>query len=110
MGTTKTKRPSRDKLAQYFAWEEEQKAFARKASDIRKLQDEVEQEVLAFVRENGGPERCSIVCGYRLSIEVKAGRVEWKTAFMKELGQEKAEELLKAAGTKEEAKIEPPSP
>lgn len=114
---TKAKRPSRDELAEYFAREEQISALRRQANDLAKLQGETDDKVLEYVRQAGGDTRCAIVCGYRLSIELVAARVEWQKALMKELAehigtdqaQERAESIRKAAGTKEKAKIEPPS-
>lgn len=114
---TKVPRPTRDRLAEYFAREEKIAVISREASDLRKLQGETEAKVLAYVRDAGGPERCAIVCGYRLSIEIVAKRVEWQKALLKELAdeigpenaQKRAEAIRKAAGTKEEPKIERPA-
>lgn len=106
----KAARPTRDELAEYFALEEERLALGRKVKDIGKLQGEIEEKVLAYVRQNGGPERTSIVCGYRLSTEFKNGRVEWKTEFMRVTSQEEAERISAAAPKKEVPRIEPPSP
>jgi hypothetical protein len=105
----KAKRPSRERLAQYFAWDEERLALGRQAKDIKNLQGEIEEQVLEYVRDNGGPERCTIVCGYRLSIDLKRENVDWKTEFMRVAGQEAAENLIAAAEKKEVPKIERPA-
>jgi hypothetical protein len=108
--------PSKKELAEYFAIEEQRLEHSRQASDIRRLQTATEIKVLDYVREAGGPQRCAILHGYRLSIELSNERVEWKTellqALAKEVGKTKAAKIaariIKAAGTKEVAQIEPP--
>lgn len=115
--TTKTKRPSRDGLAEYFARDKQIAELRRQANDLAKLQGAFEDQALAYVKENGGPERVSIVCGYRLVIQAVAKRVEWQKALMIELAgaigdqqaAARAEAIRKAAGTKDEITIEPPS-
>jgi hypothetical protein len=102
-------KPTREELAEYFRLNEQRLAASRQASDFKKLQDAIEQKVLDYVRQEGGKERCCIVSDYRLSIDKKANRVEWKTAYMEELGQAAAEALIKAAGTHDDVTIEPPT-
>lgn len=108
--------PSKRELAEYFAVEEHKRDHARQVSDINRLQSDTESKVLAYVHAEGGKQRCVILHGYRLSIELANERVEWKTellaALAKKVGKTKAASMagriLKAAGHKEIAQIEPP--
>lgn len=116
--TDTTKSPTKKELAEYFELDKKRLALNAQARDISRVQGETEDKVLAYVRANGGPERCSIVSGYRLSIDLKADRVEWKTELLealgKEVGKEKAVKIAAKitadAGQKEVPKIEPPAP
>jgi hypothetical protein len=114
--TPKVPAPSKKELAEYFAIEEQRLEHSRQQSDIRRLQAATETKVLEYLRETAGETRCAILHGYRLSIELSNERVEWKTelltALAKEVGKTKATKIaariIKAAGTKEVAQIEPP--
>lgn len=111
-------RPTKSELAEYFAVEEQKREHQRQANDINRLQTATETKVLEYVRAEGGKQRCVILHGYRLSIEFANERVEWKTellaALAKAVGKTKAARLatriLKSAGQKEVAQIEPPEP
>jgi hypothetical protein len=110
------KRATRDSLAEYFARKEKIAKLRREANDLAKLQGDFEDEQLGYVQEQGGPEKCVIVCGYRLLIKTVNCRVEWQKALMKELAEaigdkqaaKRAEAIREEAGTEEKLEIEPP--
>lgn len=95
-------------LARYFELEEQRASLARQSKDLGKLQDELEEKFVAWVKANGGPEQACLRCGYKLAILAKAGSVSWKTEFMKVAGAERAEELVQSAPKKEVLVVEPP--
>ncbi len=114
---SKPPKPTRAELAEYFDVDQQRIDHNRQAADIKRLQDETEKKVLAYVQAHSGPERCVLLYGYRLSIELANERVEWKTelldALAKEVGKTKAAKIatriLSAAGKKQVPKIEPPA-
>lgn len=113
----KAARPTRDELAEYFAAEQQLERLAKQADPLKRLQKAVAAKALAYVLENGGPERCSIVCGYRLAIDKVPNAVQWKTELLELLadaiGKDKAakqcDKIAAAAGTKDKITIEAPS-
>ena len=108
--------PTKKELVEYFSLDKKRLTLNSESRDIARLQGAVEDKVLEYVRANGGDERCVVLHGYRLTIELSNARVEWKTALMealsKEVGKEKALKLVarivEEAGKKEVPKIEPP--
>lgn len=98
-------------LARYFELEEQRASLARQSKDLGKLQEELEEKFIAWVKAHGGPEQATIRCGYKLAILVKPGSVGWKTEFMKavEDGAKRAEELTASAPKKEVLVVEPPA-
>lgn len=111
-----TPKPAKRKLAEYFELEEKRLELQAQARDIARVQGETRDEVLAYVRAEGGRERCVIVHGYRLAIDLENERVEWKTELLAELSKRigktralrLADRIAKDAGQKEVASIEPP--
>jgi hypothetical protein len=97
-------------LARYFELEEQRASLARQSKDLGKLQEELEEKFVAWVKAHGGPEQATMRCGYKLAILVKPGSVAWKTEFMKavEDGAKRAEELTASAPKKEVLVVEPP--
>jgi len=98
----------RAELEKYFQLNEERLALNRRAKDLERLQEELEEKFTEYVHFHGGKERACTPCGFRLAIEIKAGRVEWKTEFLKVAGPLAAEKLIEAAPRKEVLTIEPP--
>lgn len=109
-----TKRVTREDLEYYFALEQERLEFQRKASDVKKLQDELEKKFEAHVRANGGAEKTVITCGYKLYFALTNGKVKWEQAFLRmceAAGRkplEEAERQRAAAPKKEVLVVEPP--
>jgi hypothetical protein len=101
--------PSREKLKQWLAWEKERLEFQRKASDLGKLQGALEEELFAYVKAEGGKERCVVRFGFRLLLKDKRENVSWKGEFVKEHGQAEAAKLIAAQPTSETLVVEPPA-
>jgi len=100
--------PSKKELEAYFRLDQQRLALNRRAKDIEKVQAALEQKFLEYVREEGGPERATTRCGYRLAIINKPGSVSWVTEFLRVAGEKEAERLRAAAPPKEVLVVEPP--
>lgn len=82
------------------------RSLRRQASDLAKLQGELEEtKLIPFCREHGGDELSCVRSGYRLTITSKPGPVSWKTEFIKAVSEWAAEALIKAAPPKEEFSV-----
>jgi hypothetical protein len=101
-------RPTGAELARYFEADQLRLQLNRQAKDLADEMEDIEEKAAAYVRENGGKARCLVVCDYRLALETKPGRVDWKANFVQLAGAEAAEELRKAAPTSEALKIDRP--
>src|SRR5262245_34004644 len=95
--TEPTPRPTREELDRWEELEKQRLALNRQAKDVGDLQAAIEEKVAAYVRENGGRGRVCVVCDHRLALELRAGRVDWKGAYVNLAGADEAEKLRKAA-------------
>ena len=95
---------TRKTIEAYLELDAQRKALSRQASDLKKKQDELEEQLKTFVRESG--ERTVKRSGYVLSLTTEKGSVAWKGEFVKLAGQQRAEELIAAAPTKEGFSVE----
>lgn len=97
-------RITRATIEEYLALDAQRKALSRQSSDLKKRQDEIEEQLKAFVRDSG--ERSVKRSGFVLALTTEKGSVSWKGEFVKLAGQERAEELIAAAPTKEGFTVE----
>lgn len=97
-------RVTRKMIEEYLALDAQRKAANRQAEALEKQQDAIEAQLMAHVRESG--ERSVKRCGFVLALTTKKGQVGWKGEFVKLAGQERAEELIAAAPTKEGFTVE----
>jgi hypothetical protein len=94
-------------LEQWQAWDEQIRALRRQASDLAKLQAELEEQKLSpWVREHGGPELCCVRSGFRLAIVLKDGSPSWKKEFIKVAGEGAAEAIIASLPKKEALSVQ----
>lgn len=104
---TKVPRVSREELTNYLDLEEQRKELARKASDLKKMSDEIEERMVELVKATGGRTKRVRLYGYELALDVRRGTVSWKKAFVAKLGQPAAEKVIQQAPLVEVFSITP---
>lgn len=101
--------PTHDELDRYFELEKERLSLGRQAKALGEQQATLEEKFEAYVRAEGGKQRCKIRFGYRLLLKDKRESVGWKNAFVGVAGKEAAESLVEAQPTKEVLEVEAPA-
>lgn len=106
MATTAEKtKISREECEQYESLNETRLSLERQARALKKQIDELDEKLLAYVRENGGKLRSVNKFGFLLSIQLKNGTPSWKEEFIRELGLEAAEKVAAAAAERKKESL-----
>ncbi|MDX1963916.1 MAG: hypothetical protein SFX18_12240 [Pirellulales bacterium] len=103
-------RVTRAQIERYFKLEAKRKELQRQASDLGKQVEEIENELIEYVEQNGGEARSVTTCGHVLAIVQKAGTVQWKPEFIRVAGQRAADQIIAAAPPRDAFSITPISP
>lgn len=103
----KPKNITKADIEQYLALEAERKEANRQAYLLGKKAAGLKDAIMAFVAAKcGGKTRSITRSGFRLSLLEVAGSVAWKAAYVALAGQERADELVAEAPTKDELQVE----
>lgn len=94
-------------LSDYLTLIENRKAVERVGRMLKGQEEDQTVILFATVIERGGPEKCLIEAGHRLTIQSEAGNVSWREEFVKIAGEAKATELMNAAPKRLKLHVEP---
>jgi hypothetical protein len=100
----------REDLERYYELDAERLALQRRVTNLKTLQEELEEKFIEHVRFHGGKERTVVKCGYRLVILMKRESVQWKEHLLKLVGLQRIEQIVEEQPEREKLKIEPPIP
>lgn len=105
MAKTKAKTTiTREQCESYESLNETRLSLQRQARTLQRQLDQIEIDLLAYTKENGGKLRTVKEFGFILSVEWKASSPSWKDEFIKVAGLEEAERIAaEAAAVKKES-------
>lgn len=76
------------------------------ARRLKRQEDELAAEIMAYVADKAGKVRTLDRCGYRLSIVAKPGSVSWQSELQTLVGAARIEELKAAAPARDKLQVE----
>lgn len=94
-------------LSDYLVDIETRKAVERAGRMLKKTEDDRTARFTAEVIERGGPEKCLIEAGHRLTLQSEDGTVSWREEFVKIAGEQAATALMNDAPKRLKLHVEP---
>jgi seryl-tRNA synthetase len=88
---------TQEKLEHYARLDERRRTMQREIDALEREQKPLKEEIKAYVVAKGGSDRTCTHYGFVLSLQARAGRVDWKGEFVQLQGFEAAAKLQNAA-------------